>query len=477
MVKVIKNQKYFVLILLLITISSTSIAQSLQQKSDSTVGLLKKCINTKNGDAIYDLLGKEYQNNTSKTEFTGFFEKQIFPLGQLKEISFLSSKNHFINYKLIFEKIPLQLSISLDKENKIAGLVFKPDQPENPNKATLVTTSNPIQNDLDKKIDAVIRTYIQKLNTFGLSIGIIKDGKTTVYNYGETAQGNGKLPDANSIFEIGSITKTFTSTLLAYFVNQHKIKLSDPITNYLPDSVAKNSVLKEVSVQMLSNHTSGLAPLPDNFDGGKYNPLNPYQHYTREMLFSYLKNCKLNTKPGEVYAYSNMAVGLLGIILERISGQTYEQLVKTIICKPLKLESTTAHLSPQEKQHFAKVYNGDGNETTAWDFDALQACGSLRSTVGDLLKYAEANMKTGKDELSKAIQLTHQITFNKKERVGLGWHLAKINNQDYFFHGGGTGGSSSFFMFSPEKNIAVIILSNSAESTDPIGVSIIKLLQ
>ncbi|RYE30556.1 MAG: class A beta-lactamase-related serine hydrolase, partial [Sphingobacteriaceae bacterium] len=376
-----------------------------------------------------------------------------------------------------FEKATLQLSVNLDQESKIRLFIFKPFVAEKPNKAVMVATSNPLQTPIEKEIDAAIRTYIQKPNTIGLSIGIIKDGKTTIYNYGETAKGNGKLPDANTIFEIGSVTKTFTSTLLAYFVNQHKIKLSDPITNYLPDSVAKNSVLKEVSIQMLSNHTSGLSQLPDNFDNGNFNLSNPYQHYTREMLFSYLKKCKLNSKPGETYVYSNMAAGLLGIILEKISGQTYEQLVKTIICKPLKLESTAEYLSPQEKQHFAKVYNKEGSETPAWDFDALQACGSLRSTVTDLLKYAEANMRVGTDELSKAIQLTHQITFNKKNKVGLGWHLAKINNADYFFHGGGTGGSSSFFMFNAEKKTTVIILSNSAESTDPIGVSIIKLLQ
>lgn len=228
---------------------------------------------------------------------------------------------------------------------------------------------------------------------------------------------------------------------------------------------------------MLSNHTSGLSPLPDNFDKGNYHPLNPYQNYSREMLFSYLENCKLQTKPGDVYAYSNMAVGLLGIILERISGKSYEQLVKTIICKPLKMENTAEHLSPQENNHFLKVYNEAGNETPAWDFDALQACGSLRSTLNDLLKYAAANMQTGQDELSKAIQLTHQVTTNKSRKVGLGWHFTEIGPTEYLFHGGGTGGSSSFFALNPNKKVAVIILSNAIESTDALGVNLIKLLQ
>jgi len=470
-----KNKKYLIVILLLITMSSPSIAQNMQQqKNDSIVVLLKKYINTKNANAIYDLTGKDYQKDLSRTFLTDFLTKQIFSLGEIKVVSFLKLENKINTYKLQFEKATIELSINLDRDSKIGLFQFKPFQP---NKSVLVATSNPLQTPFEKEIDAIIRTYIQKPNTVGLSVGIIKDGKTTTYNYGETAKGNGKLPDANSVFEIGSITKTFTSTLLAYFVNQGKIKLTDPITKYLPDSVAKNIVLKEVSVQMLSNHTSGLSPLPDNFETEKYNPLNPYQNYTREMLFSYLENCKLKNKPGEAYAYSNMAVGLLGVILERISSKSYGELVKTIICKPLKMESTAEYLSPQEKQHFVKVYNEAGNETPTWDFDALQACGSLRSTVSNLLKYAIANMNLGQDKLSKAFRLAHQITFNKNPKVGLGWHILKIDNTEYLFHNGGTAGSRSFLAFNMDKNIAVVVLSNSAESTDPVGTGLIKLLQ
>jgi len=472
-----KKVSQLVIFIMLFLSAFSSSAQNMKQKTDSVLALLRQNINTKNTDAIYNLLNKDYQKSTSKTDFAGFFEKQLFPLGELKETSFIDLKEKTAAYKLAFEKFTLQLNLNLDEENKISGLLFKPYQSKNPDKAALAATSNPMQTELDKKIDAAVRPYIQKSNTVGLSAGIIYADKNSIYYYGETAKGNGKLPDANSIFEIGSISKTFTATLLAHFVNEGKIKLTDPITKYLPDSVAKNIVLKEVSVQMLSNHTSGLAGLPDNFEKGNYNPLNPYQHYTRKMLFSYLKNCKLNTKPGEVYAYSNMAAGLLGVILERISGKSYDELIKTIICKPLKMESTAEFLSPQEKTHFVKVYNEAGNETPAWDFDALQACGSLRSTLNDLLKYTLANMQTNDNQLSKAFQLTHQITFSKTLKVGLGWHIINVDHTEYLFHNGGTGGSSSFLAFNAEKKIAVIILSNASDSVDPLGVNLIKLLQ
>ena len=477
MVEVKKNQKYLVAILLLIMMSSSSIAQTMQQqKSDSIIVLLKKYINAKDADAIYDLTGKDYQKDLSRTFLTGFLTKKILPLGEIKESSFLKLENKTSIYKLQFEKETLQLSMNLDESNKIRLFLFKPFVAEKPNKSVLVATSNPLQTSLEKELDSVIRIYIQKPNPVGLSIGIFKAGKNSIYGYGETVKGNGTLPDANSIFEIGSITKTFTATLLAYFVNQGKIKLTDPITKYLPDSVAKNIVLKEVSVLSLCNHSSGLAPLPDNFETGNHDPVNPYKNYTREKLFAYLKNCKLNSKPGEVYAYSNMGFGLLGVILERASNQTYEQLVKNLICGPLKLESTIQHLSPQENIRFVKAYNEAGKETPAWDFDALQACGSLHSTINDLLKYAEANMKLEQNELSKAFQLTHQTTFDKNIKVGLGWHILKVNTTEYLYHNGRTGGSSSFLAFNSDKNIAVVILSNSAESTDLVGSDIIKLL-
>jgi len=476
-VEVKKNQKYLVAILLLIMMSSSSIAQTMQQqKSDSIIVLLKKYINAKDADAIYDLTGKDYQKDLSRTFLTGFLTKKILPLGEIKESSFLKLENKTSIYKLQFEKETLQLSMNLDESNKIRLFLFKPFVAEKPNKSVLVATSNPLQTPLEKELDSVIRIYIQKTNPVGLSIGIFKAGKNSIYGYGETVKGNNKIPDANTIFEIGSITKTFTATLLAYFVNQGKIKSTDPITKYLPDSVAKNIVLKEVSVLSLCNHTSGLAPLPDNFETGNYDPVNPYKNYTREKLFAYLKNCKLNSKPGEVYAYSNMGFGLLGVILERASNQTYEQLVKNLICGPLKLESTIQHLSPQENIRFVKAYNEAGKETPAWDFDALQACGSLHSTINDLLKYAEANMKLEQNELSKAFQLTHQITFDKNIKVGLGWHILKVNTTEYMYHNGRTGGSSSFLAFNSDKNIAVVILSNSAESTDLVGSDIIKLL-
>src|SRR6202007_472305 len=121
-----------------------------------------------------------------------------------------------------------------------------------------------------------------------------------------------------------------------------------------------------------------------------------------------------------------------------------------------------------------KVYNEEGKETPAWSFGILASCGALRSTVNDLLIYAKANTAPNDTELSKAFELTHQITFSKDTKLGLAWHIIVVNNVEYYFHNGGTYGSSSFLAFNTEKNIAVVILSNAQESTDELGSAILK---
>jgi CubicO group peptidase (beta-lactamase class C family) len=454
-------------------------AQSRQQlKNDSVFALVKKYFNERQAESIYSLAGEQFKKEISTETFKYVAESQLFPAGPIRESSLVSFVNNKESrYKLVFDAVILQMNISLDHDDKLDQLIFKPYKGDAPDKLKPVYTTNLMRTVTDKKLDSLARSYIQKANTVGLSIGLLRNGVTHIYNYGETAMGNEKMPNENNIFEIGSITKTFTSALLAYYVNEGKVKLNDPVTRYLPDSVATNKELQSVTLAMLSNHTSGLPQLPDNFENHSSNPLDPYKDYTKQDLFSYLKNCKLNSKPGETYVYSNLAVGLLGTILEGVSGKTFEEMVEDIICKPLGMQSTAQHLSPALKQRFVTVYNEDGRATPAWNFSALAPCGALRSTVNDLLIYARANMIKSDTKLSKAFELTHQVTFSKDAKLGLGWHIIVVNNIEYYFHNGGTYGCSSYLAFNAEKNIAIVILSNSGLSTDELGTAILKKMQ
>jgi CubicO group peptidase (beta-lactamase class C family) len=455
-------------------------AQSIRQrKTDSVFQLVKKYFNLKQADGIYELAGDAFHKEMSAETFRYVAANQLFPVGEIKESSLISFVNDKVaTYKLVCEAATLQLLMSLDSKDKLEAFLFQPFKADPGNKPAPVATTNLMRNQMDKNVDTAARKYIQKANTVGLSIGILKNGVITTYDYGETARGNHTLSSSNTLFEIGSITKTFTSTLLAYYVNEGTLKLDDPITKFLPDSVAANKELQGITLEMLSNHTSGLPRLPSNFDDHSSSSEDPYKDYTKQYLFDYLKTCKLQSKPGKQYAYSNLAVGLLGAILEQVSGQTFEQMVEHIICKPLVMQSTAQNLTPALAKRFVKVYNEDGNETSPWHFNVLAPCGALKSTMNNLLIYARANMTPGDTKLSKAIALTHQVTYTQKDlKLGLAWHIITINNVEYYFHNGGTYGCSSFLVFNPQTKLAVVVLSNCGASVDALGADIVKRIQ
>ena len=467
-------------IILLSGLTLKASAQSVgQRKTDSVFKLVKVQFNAKNADQIYELTGSNLKRDLIIETFRNICNNQLFVLGDIKESSLISFENNKIaTYKLMFSTGQvLQLLMSLDRNDKLELFLFQPYKKAEGSKKVLALSSNPLKTTEDQQIDTVARAYIQKANTVGLSIGILKDNKITYYNYGETERGNGKLTTGSTLFEVGSITKTFTATLLALFVNDGRVKLTDPIIKYLPDSVAANPALRAVTLQELSNHTSGLPNLAPDFDSHMTDTLNPYKDYTKRLLFAYLKTCTLDNQPGVKYVYSNMGVGLLGDILERICGKTYEQLVTENITGPLQMSSTVQHITPLLKPRLVSVYNEDGKQTELWDFSALAPCGSLRSTVNNLLIYAKANMVKSNTKLSKAFELTHQVTFDKDIKVALAWHIIKVNGVQYYFHNGGTYGSSSFLAFNTEKNIAVVILSNCEESVDEVGTGILRKIQ
>lgn len=468
---------FFIIALCLFSVSVS--AQSLQQrKNDSVFTLVYKYFNERQAQSIYELAGEGFKKQLSAETFKYVADQQLFPLGPIRQSSLISFQdNKLSTYKLDFNSGSLQLLLALDKNDKLDMLLFKPYKEAAADKLKPVHTSNLMRTLTDKRVDSAARNYIQKGNTVGLSIGIIRNGVVHTYNYGETAAGNNQLPEVNSIYEIGSITKTFTATLLAYYANEGKLKLTDHITKYLPDSVVTNKELQGITLEMLSNHTSGLSRLPDNFEFHSSDPYDPYKDYTKKHLYEYLKTCKLNSKPGENYAYSNFGVGLLGSILEQVSGKTFEEMVEEVICIPLGMQNTAQHLTIAQRQRFVGGYNEDGKATFPWTFQVLAACGALRSTLEDMLLYLKANMTQSQTELSKAIELTRQITYNKDIKLGLGWHMIVVDGIQYYFHDGATFGCSSFLAFNIEKKMGIVVLSNSVISTNDLGVGLIKKLQ
>lgn len=292
----------------------------------------------------------------------------------------------------------------------------------------------------------------------GIAIGTLADGKTRFENAGLLRTG-GPAVDEDTLFEIGSITKTFTGILLADAVLAGKAALEDPISKHLPtDLLAADSPLHQVTLLDLATHTSGLPRLPKNLDNGAKAD-DPYAHYSTKRLYTCLRTFKQSDfKDRGKTSYSNLGMGLLGHLLERISGMPYETLVREKIFIPLQMDSSFVQRTPASvpeslKPRFATGHSG-GKAVGNWHIDALCGAGAIVSSTRDLARYADAFWAPGTPENLRAA-----MEFAIKPRrgdMGLGWFLEK----DSIHHNGGTGGFRSEIRISPTRKTATIRLMN-----------------
>jgi CubicO group peptidase (beta-lactamase class C family) len=450
-------------------------AQDTKERNALMFTKVRDLINTQKGDSLYALLNNDFQAKFTKDVFMGILKNNLYPLGAIKESSSIDYGTGISSYKAVCTDAVLEFKIGTDKAGKISALRFLPFAERAAPKNYVVPSNNPMKTALDSAVDQIARQYINKATTVGLSIGIVKDGRVTTYGYGSTTKEKNNIPGDEAVFEIGSISKTFTATLLAYYAHAHKVALSDPIVKYLPDSVAANKNLENITLQMLANHTSGLPRVPENLVLNMSTMLDPYKNYHKAQLYAYLKDCKPESIPGEKYAYSNLGTGLLGTILEGVSGLTYEQMIIEVICKPLGMTSTYQHPSTAQQQRQVNVHNEKADVVNMWDMDALAGAGAIRSTTNDMLEYCMANMEKNKSDLSQAIEMTHHVTYVGDMSIGLGWHMKKEPHMVYW-HNGGTGGCSSYACMVPDKKIALVVLSNATESTDATALGILSKL-
>lgn len=323
---------------------------------------------------------------------------------------------------------------------------------------------------LPEEVKKTIQDRIEYGNNVGIVVGIIDSEGSRYYGYGKMAVTSDKTPDEHTVFEIGSITKVFTSILLARLVEENMLAPDDPIEKFLPESVKvpiRND--KHITLQHLATHTSGLPRMPDNFSPA--DPDNPYADYSVGRLYEFLSNHQLQRDIGARYEYSNYGAGLLGHLLALVNGTTYEALLQQKITKVLGMEDTRITLAPEMKTRLARGHAG-GVQVSNWDIPTLAGAGALRSTVRDMDRFLRANMGLINTSLYSAMQKTHEPKVeagSSSMQVGLGWHIRMSDNSKIIWHNGGTGGYRSFAGFIKEEQKGVIVLTNSRTSVDDIG--------
>ncbi len=314
---------------------------------------------------------------------------------------------------------------------------------------------------LDKDLaDALKDGQLAPSTGAGVSIAVVEHGVRRVFAYGAAK------PD--SIFEIGSITKTFTGLILAQMVEQGKVKLDEPVRELLPAGTVAKPDGAEITLVDIATQHSGLPRMPENFSPA--DPTNPYADYDAAKLYAFLSKQGVAKKADAGFLYSNLGFGLLGQALSVRAGMAYPELLKREVIVPLGLTDTTVALTPEQQARFLPGHDAEHHPAHAWDLDALAGAGAIRSTAPDMLKYLEANLHPESVQaapgpgatLTAALTMQHQLRADALPgmKIGLAWlHDTASGN---YWHNGGTGGYSSYAFFNPQGDYAAVVLVNTA---------------
>jgi D-alanyl-D-alanine-carboxypeptidase/D-alanyl-D-alanine-endopeptidase len=324
----------------------------------------------------------------------------------------------------------------------------------------------------EDEIRDILRDRVERARQ---SVGIVAcafdSSRARIVTYGGSAATNDRPLDGDTVFEIGSITKVFTSLLLTEMVTRGEVALDDPVAKYLPGNVkmpARNG--KQITFLDLATYTSGLPRVPDGISNTAD---NPYAAYTVEQLYGFLSNHTLRFDPGTHYEYSNLGFGLLGHVLALRAGTGYEDLLVSRVCAPLGLADTRISLNASMRERLAQGHLSNLETTSNWDLPTLAGAGALRSTANDLVKFTRATCLSGANApLRQAIDMlvqTRRPTNIPNTEVGLGCFFNTANRDEVIWKDGMTGGYATFAGFSTTIKSGAAVLSNAANAVNDIG--------
>jgi CubicO group peptidase (beta-lactamase class C family) len=301
----------------------------------------------------------------------------------------------------------------------------------------------------------------------GIVVGVIAPAGRRVIAYGTRAKGDTRAVDGDTVFELGSITKVFTSLLLADAVRRGEVSLTDPVARFLP-GVKVPERARAITLQDLSTHTSGLPRMPGNFQ--PKDAANPYADYGVEHLYQFLSTHQLTRDVGAAFEYSNVGAGLLGHALARRATMDYDSLVRARVTGPLGMRRTAIALTPEMKAQLATGHSPALEPVPNWDLSALAGAGALRSTTNDMLTFLGAALGYGSSPLGSAFAdmvATRRPTGSPAMEAALGWQILKAQGAEIVWHNGGTAGYRTWIGYEPQSRTGVVVLTNVGTTAGP----------
>ena len=311
----------------------------------------------------------------------------------------------------------------------------------------------------------IIKKHVKKSKIPGISVGLISENETTRFNFGEIKKESGIKPTPDTLYEIGSMTKTFTAVLAVQLQNEGLLSLDDPIIKFLPEFTGTDFDKNRITLFHLITHTSGIVEVPFKkyfkylikflFHATKGKVFPPRYSLDTSSFLQEISQLKLKDNPGTKFRYSNSGVGLVGKILERITGSTYEELIKSRILSVLSMNDTTITLSDNHKERLATGYMHTGKEADPINIPAVESAGSIYSTVSDLLKFLRINLGIECSSLypvleyCKSTRIDPSLSFFQKFtakllmgvqsiEIGLGWVADDMKKISILQHSDGT---------------------------------------
>jgi CubicO group peptidase (beta-lactamase class C family) len=344
-----------------------------------------------------------------------------------------------------------------------------------------------------ERIRQKVAPRIQSGEVLGMVVGVVDPSGTQVFGFGQRRLG-APPPDGQTVFEIGEVSRTFTTWLLEQMVLRGQVKLDQPVRDLLPDSVSVPTVGDEtITIEQLATDRSGLPSRPDNLSRSPlewFPPFdNPYGGYSARQLDAYLSAADLSRKPGANIEPSTLGMGLLAHALGRATNTKYDAMVTREICDPLAMADTRVGISGNARARAAQGYVVGrwsykdwrvASPTHPWSYRALTGAGGLSSTANDLLSFLRAHLGLQSTDLASAMNETRQPRYRGRglDAVALGWsvRLGGPSSSQVTWCRGATRGTRSWIGMDESRRVGVVILANTATEIDELGFDLLRSL-
>lgn len=333
------------------------------------------------------------------------------------------------------------------------------------------------QADLERRVDRAVAKFMARDRSMALVVGIHTAQRSVVKGYGSVVPGAEQPPDGATVFQIASVSKLFTAGLLQALCDEGVVTLDATLGELIGGRWPLAPQVRDVTLRQLATHRSGFPSVPKALEteaslraGGGDLMADPYSHLGAESVFGYLATAPDKTRAGR-FNYSNYGMGLLGHVLELVTGQTYEALVLEKVLAPLGMHHTRIALTADMAARLAPGHDAKGRPAGCWHFKALAGAGGFASSAQDMLTFVAASLTPGA-KAATAFDAMRRPQFGGQTGLGWiqpGWVDRFVGNDGIVWHNGMVGGYASYLAIDAATRSGIVVLVNRAVDVTLLG--------